>query len=127
MVSGSGDMDYSLADIDINLHYFNSKGTENSGQLSKGKKDNRIKWNSVKSFERIFSAYSGGEWEIWLTLTTRGQVENLGYTQDYALVITIEDVTPDISQRINLRQIIKNNHKNYSLLTVKTQAQVQAK
>jgi hypothetical protein len=113
LISKSGQVDYTQADIEINLHYKNSSGTDTSAGLKSESIDNRIKWNPVKSFEKSFSNYQGGDWEVWLTLTTRGDAEVVDYSQEYALVITVEDVTPDISKRIPLYQIIKEQYPVY--------------
>jgi len=117
-ISEGGHQDYSLADIEVNLHYKNSNGTNASAGLSSEINDYRIKWNTVKYFEKRFSnsskgKYIGGDWEIWLTLTTRGRADIKGYAQEYALVITVEDVTPDATNRLNVSQIIKEQYKVY--------------
>lgn len=113
LTSTLGVIDYSLADIEINLHYKNSKGTFQSGQLTSQNSDYRDKWSPVKSFERTFTAYKDGFWEVWLTLNARGKANHKDYEQPYALVISIEDVTPTAGERINLYEIIKNRHKEY--------------
>lgn len=111
--SPSGALDYCLADIEVNLHYRNSKGTFIGGNLGNQSNDYRVKWCSVKSFERIFTAYKDGFWEVWLTLNARGKANRKDYEQPYALVISIEDVSPAPGERVNLYEIIKNRHKEY--------------
>jgi hypothetical protein len=113
MTNSMDSVDYSLVDIEFNLHYKNSKGTFVGGQLTSKGDDFRNKWNPVKSFEKSYTAYQGGSWEVWLTLNARGKADNKSYEQPYALVISIEDATADLSKRINLYQIIKNRHKEY--------------
>lgn len=116
LISESGQIDYALADIDVNLHYKNSKGTDKSAGLPSEKGDNRIKWNNTKSFEKTFSHYKNGDWEVWLTLTTRGKAETIDYSQEYALVISVEDVTHDSTKRINLHQIIREKYPVYAMI-----------
>lgn len=113
LTSSLGVVDYVLSDIEINLHYKNSNGRLQSGQLTSQTSDYRNKWYPVKSFERTFTAYQSGMWEVWLTLNARGKADNKNYEQPYALVITVEDVTPSVNERINLYEVIKNNHKQY--------------
>lgn len=113
LTSALGAIDYSLVDIEINLHYKNSNGTLQGGQLKSQNNDYRNKWNPVKSFERTFTAYKDGFWEIWLTLNARGKANRKDYEQPYALVISIEDITPFSEEKVNLYEIIKNRHQEY--------------
>lgn len=121
-ISVSGEVDYSLVDIDINLHRRNSKGKLGSGGLGDGISYYHVKWNPVKHFEKVFTAYQGGEWEVWLTLTTRGSLDQKKYEQNYALVVSIEDVTSDPAHRVDVHEIIKNQYKEY--LSVETRERV---
>lgn len=122
-ISVSGDFDYALSNVSLNLRYINSNGTMQAGNLTQTKKDYRFDWNPVKSFEKTCKAYKGGEWEIWLELKTRGDIDDK-YLQKYALVLSIEDTTPDIKERVNLHDIIRSNHKQYNLLEIKARAKV---
>ncbi len=124
LISESGVVDYALADIDVNLHYKNSRGTDRSAGLTSESADHRIKWNNVKSFEKKFTHYTGGEWEIWLTLTTRGKAEVSDYVQEYALVISIEDITTDSEKRINLQQVIREKYPVYVPINQKVRSKV---
>lgn len=125
LTSESGLMDYAQANIDVNLHYRNSRGTDRSAGLTSESRDHRVKWNTVKSFQKTFSHFKGGEWEIWLTLTTRGKAEVDDYVQEYALVISVEDVTPDISKRIDLHQVIREQYSMYVPITQRVRSRVQ--
>ena len=125
-VSTSGEIDYSLVDIDVNLHHINSNGKMQSGGLSTSERDYRPKWNPIKSFEKIYSAYTDGDWEIWLTMTTRGILDGKDHIQDYALVVTIEDVSDDPKNRVSLHEIVRTNHQEYNIVEVKTRARAQA-
>lgn len=123
LISESGQLDYALADIDVNLHYKNSKGTDKGAGLPSEYCDNRIKWNNIKSFEKTFSHFKNGDWEIWLTLNTRGKAETNDYSQEYAFAISVEDATEDITKRVNLHEIIKQKYPVY----VSIEQQVQNK
>jgi len=129
LISKTGEKDYTLADIEVNLHYRNSKGKIRGAGLTSESKDYRIKWNTIKSFEKILSnkrgQYSGGEWQIWLTLTTRGDADTEHYTQDYALIISIEDISPDEGSRLNLSQIIREQYKTYVPISQRVRAKIQ--
>lgn len=113
LINALGGLDYSQADIDVNLHYINSKGNSVGGNLTQNSNDYRNKWNPVKSFEKIYSSYEAGFWEVWLDLTTRGNADITSYSQNYALVISVEDVSPNIEDRINLHNLISLQHKEY--------------
>jgi hypothetical protein len=130
LISEIGQQDYTLADVDVNLHYKNSKGKDKSAGLTSESNDYRTKWNTVKSFEKIFSnstrgKYTGGDWEIWITLTTRGRADIRGYVQEYALVITVEDATTDATQKINLSQIIREQYSTYVPVNQQVQTRIQ--
>jgi hypothetical protein len=112
-ISTSGTSDYALSDIELNLHYINSRGNQVSGHLTEGGLDYRYKWNPIKAFEKVFTAYNSGEWEITLTLNTRGKIENENYNENYSFIVSIEDVTQDPNNRVNLQEIIKNRYSQY--------------
>lgn len=113
LTNALGALDYSLADIEINLHYNNSNGTLQGGNLGKKCIDYRNKWCPVKSFEKTFTYYKDGFWEVWLTLNARGKANKKDYEQSYALVVSIEDVTANAEERVNIYEIIKNRYKEY--------------
>lgn len=120
-VSSSGGIDYTEARIEVNLHYLNSKGKMVPGSLTQTTSDYRLKWNPVQAFEKTCQAFDGGTWEVWLNLTTRGSSETPDYTQEYALIITVEDVSPDIDARVDIQNIIETKHKQYVRLRPQTQ------
>jgi len=124
LISESGLVDYALADIDVNLHYKNSRGTYRSAGLTTEPVDHRVKWNNIKSFQKNFTHYQGGEWEVWLTLTTRGKAEVNDYSQEYAMVISIEDITADSTKRVDLQQIIREQHTIYLPIEQKVRRKV---
>jgi subtilisin family serine protease len=122
-ISMSGDVDYALSDIEMNLHRYNSTNTKLvSAGLTESEKDYRIVWNPIKTFEKTFSSFQGGDWEIWLTLNTRDIIADTEYKQPYALVITIEDVSKS-DQKLDLHEIIKVNYSQY--LEVKINQRIQ--
>ena len=130
MISELGHKDYILADVEANLHYKNSRGTNMSAGLPGEPNDHRPRWCTVKSFEKTFSnvgrdSYSSGEWEVWLNLTAREKADTVDYSQDYALVITIEDVSPDIAGRLNLAQIIHERYPIYIPISQQVRTRIQ--
>ena len=130
LISELGHKDYILADIEANLHYRNSRGTDASAGLTNDASDHRPRWNTIKSFERTFSnsargSYTGGEWEIWLNLTAREKADTPDYSQDYALVLTIEDVSPDVATRLDLPRIIREQYQAYVPINQRIRTRVQ--
>ncbi len=129
MISELGHKDYVLADIEANLHYKNSRGTDTSAGLTTNPNDYRPRWNTIKSFEKTFSntsrtSYSGGEWEIWLNLTAREKADSDDYSQDYALVLTVEDISPNPMDRINVAQVIREQYPIYLPLNQHVQVRI---
>jgi hypothetical protein len=110
-VSPSWELDYSLSDISINVKYLNSHGKWTNGNLTQWDKDFRIWWNSVKTFEKTYTAYKWGQREILLQLLVRGLLDPKDFKQPYALIITIEDVSE--WEQINLHEIIKTRFQQY--------------
>jgi hypothetical protein len=125
-VERSGDLNYTLSDIQLNLYNLNSNGTLTVWDLPNAKENYRIKWNPIKYFEKEIksSSYSSWEWEILLQLNLRWELDMSNYKQDYALVISIEDITPDESKRVEIWNIIKNQYKQYNMLEIKTKIKV---
>lgn len=110
-ISTSWDIDYSLSDIEINLHYYNSAWVFVSWNLTKWDIDSRSERAWIKQFEKTYTAYRWGGREVWLTLKMRGDIENTDFLQKYALVISIEDVSS--WEKIHLHDIIKNQYTQY--------------
>ena len=54
-----------------------------------------------------FSSFHGGDWEIWLELHTRYDVDD-EQNVDYAIAITIEDLT----QSLNIYDAVLNEAQN---------------
>lgn len=114
-VSISSEIEYSLAEIKMTLHHLNSKNPE---LVSSGTTNYQVDWNPIKQFEKDFSSFQGGEWEIWLSLNTRGIIEDKEYKQPYALVVSIED-TSKVDQRLDLHELIRTKYPQYNMLTIK--------
>ncbi len=58
-------------------------------------KEGRKKWDTCFHFEKTFSKFEAGDWEIWLELFTRWEVEDT-LNFPYALAITIEDLSKSL-------------------------------
>lgn len=83
--------DYVGAYISASLHKIDSKGNiENSSNptISEGRK----KWDTCYHFEKVFSQFNSGDWEVWLELFSRWDIPE-DQNIDYAIAITIEDLT----------------------------------
>ncbi len=92
---------YLGACITASLHKIDTKGQNKCSNPSI--EEGRKKWDTCFHFEEYFSKFNPGDWEIWLELYSRWEVEK---TQDipYALAVTVEDVTKsfDIYNEIQL-------------------------
>jgi hypothetical protein len=82
--------EYSAAYISASIHRLNTNGIGVTDNPSVS--DNRNKWDTCYHFTNEFSAFSAGDWEIWLELFTRWGVAD-DEEISYSLVITIEDLT----------------------------------
>lgn len=97
--------EYLGAYVNASLHPRNGKDklvTKNPSE-SDGRKD----WDTCFHFEQDFSSFHGGDWEVWLELHTRYDVAD-DQEIDYALAITIEDLT----QSLNLYDSVINEAQN---------------
>lgn len=85
--------EYLGAYVNASLHSRNSKDklVTNNPSESDGRKD----WDTCFHFDQEFSSFHGGDWEVWLELHTRYDVED-EQEIDYALAITIEDLTESL-------------------------------
>lgn len=54
--------------------------------------DNKEKWDTCVQISKPFTRFSGGDWEVWLDLFTKWEVDE-DLEIPYYLVITIEDMT----------------------------------
>lgn len=97
--------EYLGAYVNASLHSRNSndKLVTNNPSESDGRKD----WDTCFHFEQEFSSFHSGDWEVWLELHTRYDVED-EQEIDYALAITIEDLT----ESLQLYDAIMNEAQN---------------
>ncbi len=97
--------DYLGAYVNASLHSRN--GNDNLVTNNPSESDGRKDWDTCFHFFQEFSSFHGGDWEVWLELHTRYDVED-DQEIDYALAITIEDLT----QSLNLYDAIINETQN---------------
>lgn len=85
--------EYLGAYVNASLHSRNRKDNlvTNNPSESDGRKD----WDTCFHFEQQFTSFHSGDWEVWLELHTRYDVED-EQEIDYALAITIEDLTKSL-------------------------------
>jgi hypothetical protein len=75
------------------LHKKNSKGEGQTSNPSGG--EGRKPWDTCHHFFKEFATFSPGDWEIWLELFTRDDVEKQEDVP-FALAVTIEDLDDNI-------------------------------
>lgn len=85
--------EYLGAYINASLHSRN--GNDKLVTKNPSESDGRKDWDTCFHFEQEFSSFHGGDWEVWLELHTRYDVED-DQEIDYALAITIEDLTESL-------------------------------
>jgi hypothetical protein len=92
--------DYLQAYVSASLYSINGSGKK--GNSNPSETDGRKKWDTCYHFEKTYSSFGSGDWEIYLELHTRYDIpdtENIGY----ALAITIEDVTHSLNLYDSIR------------------------
>jgi subtilisin family serine protease len=82
--------EYLGAYVMASLHKLNGKGKNKSSNPKVT--DGRKKWDTCYHFEETFSSFTAGDWEVWLELYSRWDVENTQEVE-YALAVTVEDLT----------------------------------
>lgn len=82
--------EYLGAYISASLHKVGSDGKLPS--VNPSIKEGRKKWDSCYHFNRPFTKFEAGDWQVWLELHTRWDIAN-DVKIPYALAITIEDVS----------------------------------
>ncbi len=83
--------DYLGAYVSASLHKLDGNGNADKS-CNPSVTDGRKKWDTCFHFERMFSRFQPGSWEIWLELFTRWDIED-EHNIPYALAITVEDMT----------------------------------
>ncbi|MGW9103580.1 S8 family peptidase [Priestia megaterium] len=89
-VNQSTGYEYIRAYVDTSLHCINSNGTQVTRNPAGG--EGRKKWHHVHHFSQTFSTFNPGDWQIWLQLYSKPEIEN-DVEIDYILIVTIEDMT----------------------------------
>jgi len=114
-IDANDEVDTAQSDVTMTLYKVNSrKNLVNSGKSDDTDFSYKPKWYTIKTLERSYThrSFDSGEWEIRLTMQTRGDASNDDYEQPFALVVSIEDIGDD-KGRLNLQEIIQNKHKQY--------------
>ncbi|MGE6260846.1 S8 family peptidase [Heyndrickxia sporothermodurans] len=86
--------EYLRAFVDTSLHAINSNGKEETRNPKGGK--GRQKWHNIHHFSQTFTTFNPGDWQIWLRLYTKPEIEDTEEV-DYILIVTIEDLTSNIA------------------------------
>lgn len=82
--------EYLRAYVDTSLHKINSNNkmmTDNPAG-----KEGRYQWQNIQHFSRILNSFNHGDWQLWLQLYTKPELDNTEEV-DYVLIVTIEDLT----------------------------------
>ncbi|AUJ25207.1 S8 family serine peptidase [Virgibacillus dokdonensis] len=74
--------------VDASLHAINTKGKQTT--KNPPNKLGRNKWSHIQHFNKILSAFNPGDWQIWLQLYTKPEIDS---DIDYVLIVSIEDIT----------------------------------
>lgn len=86
--------EYLGAYVNASLHIINGKKKAES--KNPPETDGRKEWDTCFHFEKTLSSLSSGDWEVWLQLHTRYDVQD-NQEIEYALAITIEDLTGSLN------------------------------
>lgn len=86
--------EYLGAYVNASLHIIN--GNKKAESKNPPETDGRKEWDTCFHFEKILSSLSSGDWEVWLQLHTRYDVQD-EQEIEYALAITIEDLTDSLN------------------------------
>lgn len=81
--------EYLRSYIAASFHMINTNGkdtTKNPPEL-RGRK----KWSHIQNFSQEFTVFGPGDWQIWLQLYTKPEVEE---DVDFVLIVTIENISP---------------------------------
>lgn len=84
--------EYLGAYVAASLHKLDGKGKNVCANPSNT--DGRKKWDTCYHFEQELAGFSAGDWEVWLELFTRWDIDN-EQNVEYALAITVEDMTKE--------------------------------
>lgn len=118
-IDSNDEIDPALTEVSITLHKLNSrKKLVNSAKQDISDYNYKPKWQTIKTLERTYTgrAYSNGDWEVSLSLLTRGDADRDDYEQPFALIISIEDAGLD-DKKVNIQEAIRVNHQQYVRIT----------
>lgn len=96
--------EYLRAYVSSSLHKLNSNGnldTQNPPNCN-----GRKKWSHIQHFVQDFTVFGAGDWEIWLELYTKPEIDDTREIE-YVLIVTIESLYEepiDVYQEIELSQ-----------------------
>lgn len=99
---------YSQAYISASLKKIDTKE-----QLSLGNptpSEGRYKWDVYQTFSNTFSQFNPGDWQIWLQMSIRWDLED-DFPLNYALVVTIEDLNKNNNIYTAIQQEVPNRYK----------------
>ncbi|MFJ7951138.1 S8 family serine peptidase [Lysinibacillus sp. NPDC096418] len=89
-VSSNKGYEYLRAYIDTSFHCINSNGNDET-RNPQGKQG-REKWHNIHHFSQVFSTFNPGDWQIWLQLYSKPEIQN-DTEIEYVLIVTIEDLS----------------------------------
>ncbi len=121
-VSPDSDIEYALSNISLNMHYFNSNNRFLWWELVWWKMDFREDRWTVKCFEKNYVAFKSWERQIRLDHNLRGSLTKGEFIQNYALVISIEDIWD--WEKVNLHDIISTQYPQYVQIKTRVQQQI---
>lgn len=102
--------EYLRAYLTTSLHYLNSAGTSHTKNPSE--ELGRTKWRNLHHFSQDLSNFSEGDWELWLSLMSKPELDN-DFEVDYVLLITLENLSEN---DLDLHQSIINETDNRFVL-----------
>ena len=105
--------DYLGAYINASLHSINGSGNEET--KNPPETDGRKEWDSCYHFTQEYSSFHSGDWSIWLHLHARYDVKD-DEDIDYAIAITIEDLTQSLQLYDNIVLEAKNRFRPVSFV-----------
>lgn len=89
-VSKNMGYEYVRAYVETSFHCINSNGKDSVRNPGGGM--GRTKWHNIHHFSQDFSVFDSGDWQVWLHLFSKPEIENKTPIK-YILIVTIEDLT----------------------------------
>lgn len=100
--------EYLGAYVSASLHKLSDKGEIKSAN-PKATQTGRRKWQPYQHFENVFYKTNPGDWELWLQLWTRWEVED-DFEVPYAIAITIEDPLGQMELYSSIQNEVENRY-----------------